>query len=72
MHSHTSLSGEFWAEALKIAMHVINRSPNKNIDHGVPKEAWSGKKPFYNHLHIFGCEAFTRAKRASKESRSKI
>ena len=68
MPSHASLSGGFWAEALKTTMHVINKSPNKNLDHGVLEEAWSGKKPSYNHLHIFGCEAFARAKRASKEA----
>ena len=45
MLSHASLSGGFWAEAFKTAVHVINRSPNKNLDHGIPKEAWSGKKP---------------------------
>ena len=37
---------------------MINISLKKNLNHGVLEEAWSGKKPSYNHLHIFGCEAF--------------
>ena len=50
-------------------MHVSNRSSNKNLDHGIPEEAWSGKKPSYNHLHIFGCEAFAHV---PKELRKKL
>ena len=58
MLSNARLLGGFWTEAMKIAVHVINRSPNKSLDGGIPKEAWTGKKPSYSHLHIFGCEAY--------------
>ena len=34
-----SLSSGFWAEALKTTVHVINRSLNKDLDHGVLEEA---------------------------------
>jgi len=69
MLSHAGLSGEFWAKALMTAVHVINRSPNANLDSNVAKEAWSGKKPSYNHLRIFGCEAFAHV---LKELRKKL
>ena len=58
MLSNASLSCGFWAEAMKTAVHVINRSPTKSLDGGIPEEAWSGKKPSYSHLRIFGCEAY--------------
>ena len=57
MLSNTSLLGGFWAKAMKTTVKMINRSPNKSLDGGILEEAWTGKKPSYSHLHIFGCEA---------------
>ena len=28
------------------------------LDGGSPEEVWSGKKPSYDHLRVFGCEAY--------------
>ena len=42
----------FWAEALSTAAYVINRSPMKTLGDKTPFEAWYGKKPNVNHLHV--------------------
>ena len=49
---------KFWAEALATAVHLINRSPNKRLDSKVAQEIWFGNPPPYQHLRVFGCEAF--------------
>ena len=46
-----------------MAVHLINRSLNLTLDGGILEEAWSGKKPSYDHLHVFGCEAYVHVPR---------
>ena len=58
MLSHAVLLDGFWAEALMTIVHLINRSPNHAIDHGILEEIWIGKTPSYDHLSIFGREPF--------------
>ena len=58
MLSNAGLSSGYWVEAMKIAVHVIKRSPSKSLDGGNPEEAWTSRKPSYSHLKIFGCEAY--------------
>ena len=52
-----------------MAVHLINRSPNSMLDGGVPEEAWIGKKPSFDHLRVFGCEAYVHVPR---EKHSKL
>jgi hypothetical protein len=43
-------------EALKTAIHILNRVPSKSM----PKtsyELWTGRKPSLNHLRVWGCPA---------------
>ena len=47
-----------WAEALQIAMYIINLSPSKPIEMQVPKAQWTGQMPKYDWLFIFGCEVY--------------
>ncbi|MCO5575173.1 hypothetical protein L7F22_028970 [Adiantum nelumboides] len=63
------LPQSFWGEAVKTAVHLINRSPSKVLDGGVPEEAWTSKPPSYAHLRVFGCEAYVYV---PKEQRSKL
>ena len=69
MLSHAALPHTFWAEAVKTAVHLINRSPNKRLCGGVPEEAWTGKPPSYKHLRVFGCVAYVHVRR---EDRTKL
>ena len=55
---NANLPHGFWAEAMKTIVHLINRLPTKALDRKILEEAWSGNQPSYDHLCVFGCEAF--------------
>ena len=63
MLSNAGLTQGFWAEAMVTAVHLINRSPNPMLDGGILEEAWTGKKPSYDHLRLFGYEAYVHVPR---------
>eukprot|EP00253_Pinus_taeda_P013492 PITA_13492 len=52
------LSLSFWAEAIKCANYIINRTPTKVLKNITPEEAWSSIKPDVSHFRIFGSEAW--------------
>ena len=58
MLKHSELSDGFWAEALLMAMHIINMSPSKALGCKILQEMLSGNTPYYSKLRIFGCEAY--------------
>ena len=60
MLSNADLTQGFCSEAVATAVHLINRSPSKVLDkEAVAEMVWSGKKPSYKHLRVFGCEAYS-------------
>ena len=53
-------------------MHLSNLVPSKATPL-TPKELWSGRKPRFQHLRIWGCPAYVRKRNAGKlETRSKV
>jgi len=44
---------EFWAEAIAIAVYILNRCTTKSIRDKTPEEAWSGRKHSIRHLRVF-------------------
>jgi len=56
MLSHSTLLVNLWMEALKTAIHLLNRVPSKAVNKP-PYELWTGKKPTLNYLHTWGCPA---------------
>lgn len=71
MLSHAELSREFWAEAVHMAAHLVNRSPNKSIELKTPEELWSGTLADYSNLRIFGCPAYAYVNHGKLEPRAK-
>ncbi|MCO5559909.1 hypothetical protein L7F22_013513 [Adiantum nelumboides] len=69
MLSTSNLSHGFWGEALKTAVHICNRFPRMSLKDDIPEEVWSDKLASYDHLRIFGCEAFVHMR---PELRSKL
>ena len=59
MLQHFGLSDGFWAEVLLTTVHIINMSPSRPLGLKIPQEIWTGSKPSYDKLRIFGCEAYT-------------
>lgn len=49
---------QFWGEAVKTAVYILNRSPTKSLSGVTPFEAWFGRKPGVKHLRTFGCVAY--------------
>ena len=56
MMSHSTLPNSMWGEALKIAVHIINKVPTKAIKK-TPYELWTNRKPSLKYMHIWGCPA---------------
>ena len=56
MMSHSTLPNSMWGEALKIAVHIINRVPTKSI-RKTPYELWTNRKPSLSYMHIWACPA---------------
>jgi hypothetical protein len=56
MLSYSPLPINLWMEALKTAIHILNRVPSKSVPK-IPYELWTGRKPTLNYLHVWGCPA---------------
>ena len=69
MLSQSHLPQSFWAEALMIAVYLINRTPNASLQFKVPEELWLGHPVSYQRLRTFGCEAYAHV---PKELRAKL
>jgi len=57
MFKAKQLPGEFWGEAVKTAIYLLNRSSSKSIGGQTPYELWTGSTPGVQHLRTFGCIA---------------
>ena len=55
---HSGMSQGFWAEAMGVAAHVINRSPRKGLSWWTLYELLNGCALDISYLCIFGCRAW--------------
>ena len=53
MISYSTLPLSLWMEALKTAIHILNRVPSKSVPK-TPYELWTGRVPSLNHLRVGG------------------
>lgn len=51
---------EFWGEAVRHSVYILNRLPTRALTNCTPYEAWLGLKPDVSHIKIFGCCAFMK------------
>jgi hypothetical protein len=56
MLSYSTLPIGLWMEALKPAIHILNRVPNKSVSK-TPYELWTGHKPSLNYIRVWGYPA---------------
>jgi hypothetical protein len=47
-----------WEAACNTAVYLQNISPKKFLGNVTPEEAFTGRKPYNNHLCIFGCVSY--------------
>ncbi|CAL2254986.1 unnamed protein product [Prunus armeniaca] len=69
------LPNTFWAEAVYIAVYLLNRCPTKALQNKTPIEAWSNIKPSAKHLKVFGCICYVhipKEKRHKLEEKSEV
>ena len=43
------------AEAVVCAIYIMNRTPTASVHDQTPEESFTGRKPDYSHLRVFGC-----------------
>ncbi|KAL4581058.1 hypothetical protein LXL04_017266 [Taraxacum kok-saghyz] len=55
-----NVPGEFWGEAVRDAVYLLNRLATKALPDITPYEAWFCKKPNLEHLKVFGCVVFSK------------
>ena len=53
----------FWAEAISMAVFLINRTPSIAIDMKIPEEVWKREPVDYSFLKVFGCSAYLEDER---------
>ena len=58
MLSHKKLSNEYWDEAVRCSVYLLNKSPTVTVQDKIPEEAWSGTKTSVSHLRILCSVAF--------------
>jgi hypothetical protein len=56
MMSYSALTLGLWMEALKTAIHILNRLPSKSVPK-TPYELWTGRVPSLRHLRVWGSPA---------------
>nr|KAJ0222838.1 hypothetical protein LSAT_V11C200051890 [Lactuca sativa] len=49
-----------WGEAARHAVYVLNRVSTKALENTTPYECWTGRKPNFEHLRVFGCIAHAK------------
>ncbi|KAD2392837.1 hypothetical protein E3N88_39814 [Mikania micrantha] len=54
------LPQNFWGEAVRHTIYVLNRIPTKALKDATPFEALKGTKPDLRHLKVFGCIAYAK------------
>ncbi|GJS65663.1 putative RNA-directed DNA polymerase [Tanacetum coccineum] len=54
--ANSNLREFLWPEALKTAVHILNRVPFKSVPK-TPYEIWTGRKPNLRYLRAWGCPA---------------
>ncbi|GJV97154.1 zinc finger, CCHC-type containing protein [Tanacetum coccineum] len=60
MMKATSMPQNFWAEAVRHAIYILNNVPTKALEDITPYEAIKQRKPNLGNLRIFGCIAYAK------------
>jgi hypothetical protein len=59
---------KFWADAAATACYIRNRTP-VGPEGRTPEEAFTGKRPSIAHLRVFGCLAYARVPKESRDNK---
>ncbi|KAL8119325.1 hypothetical protein AgCh_016736 [Apium graveolens] len=53
----TNFPAEFWGEAIRHSVCILNRLPTRALSGQTPYEVWTGVKPNIGHIRVFSCIA---------------
>lgn len=69
--TETGLPQWSWGEAAYMACYLYNRTPRHYDGNRVatPKEVWTGNKPEFSHLEVFGYVAYAQLAREQGNSK---
>ena len=71
MLADANLPACFWAEAIKTACYLRNRTPI-GPNNKTPEEVYSGKKPGIGHLRAWGCVAYAHLSPINRDRSDKM
>ena len=54
MLTENKVPKNFWPEAVRWTIHILNQSPTLAVKDMTPEEAWSGVKPSVDYFRVFG------------------
>lgn len=57
MLTDAGLEKLYWGEAVMTAAYLQNRLPSRVVAK-TPFELWTGRKPKFDHIRVFGCDAY--------------
>ncbi len=60
MLAHADLPKNYWAEAIKTAAYLKNRTPTRSLDGRTPYEVWYQRACDVSHLRVWRCIAYAR------------
>ncbi|GKA17843.1 ribonuclease H-like domain, reverse transcriptase, RNA-dependent DNA polymerase [Tanacetum coccineum] len=60
MDEITNMPQNFWAEAVRHAIYILNSVPTKALEDITPYEAIKQRKPNLEYLKVFGCIAYAK------------
>nr|GEX07504.1 zinc finger, CCHC-type [Tanacetum cinerariifolium] len=60
MMKATNMPQNFWAEAIRHTIHILNSVPTKALEDITPYEAIKCRKPNLANLKVFGCIAYAK------------
>ena len=67
MPCDAKLPQQFWADALSTAVYWRNQSPSKVLPGMMLFDALTAEKPTVQHLHTFGCVAYSHVPNCNNE-----
>ena len=73
--SQQKMPSEYWGEAVRHAVHILNKLPTRSISAITPHEAWFHRKPSVEHLKVFRYTAYMKipsAHTTKLDARSKL
>ena len=69
MHAHGNIQQSLWAEMIRTANYILNRTGPSSVAWTSPYELWYGKKPSLKHLRIIGSTCYVHV---PKQQRHKM